>query len=98
MTLTFEDMEYLKQAFPKIYEELIFRVDAQYRKAIKQKTNSVKDSRKNKFLGSIRIVQSMRSKNFKLNKVLNKYQVMKNYVELNRIQEDAKDDLSSFKR
>lgn len=98
MTLDFENLEDIKHKYSEVYDELIFRVDVKYKKTHRLKINAIRDAKKNQFLGTIRTLTSMRTKNFELQKVLNKYQVMKNYVELHQIEEDVKDEDDSLKR
>lgn len=53
MSMSFKELEVFRDHYFDIYYELVNKIDLKFKKAMKAKSSSVRDARKDKFLGMI---------------------------------------------
>lgn len=89
----------MKEYFFEIFTEIMDKSDRKLKSAIKLKTNAQKDSKRSKIIGTLRSATSLTMNSTKIDRTLNKHQVLKGYKQMWMIEEDeAEEQSDSLKR
>ena len=89
----------MKEYFPDIFNEIMEKSDKRLKSVTKLKANALKDSKRSRIIGTLRSATSLTINSTKIDRTLNKHQVLKGYKQMCKIEEDeAEEESDSLKR